>query len=74
MKGALKIRVTNGDVDVFLGDDLWLSADQSEEEEEMHRKFLITSGDDQYDPYAASASPPTISATQSAQQGDCISR
>uniref|UniRef100_A0A915DPS9 Uncharacterized protein n=1 Tax=Ditylenchus dipsaci TaxID=166011 RepID=A0A915DPS9_9BILA len=50
LKGALKVRVANGDVDVFLGEDLWLSAEKSEEEEEMHSKYPIMTGEDQFDP------------------------
>lgn len=50
LKGALKVRVSNGDVDVFLGDDLWLNAEQTDEEDEMHRKFRIMTSDDQYNP------------------------
>ncbi|KAH7725458.1 daf-18 protein [Aphelenchoides avenae] len=61
-KGALKVRVANGDVDVFIGDDMWISAEKWEENEEMHKKYPVMLGDDQYDPYCP-------------QQGkDCISR
>ena len=50
-KGALKVRVASGDVDVFLGDDMWLNGEQYEEEEELHRRYpLMAGGDDQYDP------------------------
>lgn len=37
-------------MDVFLGDDLWLNTEQSDDEDEMHKKFPIMIGDDQYNP------------------------
>lgn len=56
------MRVANGDVDVFIGDDMWISAEKWEENEEMHKKYPVMIGDDQYDSYCP-------------QQGrDCISR
>ncbi|KAI6238210.1 hypothetical protein M3Y99_00720000 [Aphelenchoides fujianensis] len=61
-KGALKLRVANGDVDVFIGDDLWISKETFEEEEAAHRKHPAMVGEDHYDP-----SNPTGS-------GDCVSR
>lgn len=51
-KDALKVCVTNGDVEVFSGSDLFLSNDQLDEEEEMHKKFPVMIGDDQFDPYS----------------------
>ncbi|KAI1732956.1 c2 domain of PTEN tumor-suppressor protein [Ditylenchus destructor] len=62
LKGALKVRVANGDVDVFLGDDMWLNTEKSEEDDEMHRKYPILSGEDQYDP------------SNPQSEKDCISR
>ncbi len=61
-KGALNVQVANGDVDVFLGDDLWLSEEKSEEEDEMYKRYPVMIGDDQYDP------------NRPAQGKDCISR
>ncbi|CAK5030557.1 unnamed protein product [Meloidogyne enterolobii] len=42
-KGALKVRVACGDVDVFLGSDMWLNAEQYEEEEELYKRFPLAS-------------------------------
>uniref|UniRef100_A0A914C1Y8 phosphatidylinositol-3,4,5-trisphosphate 3-phosphatase n=1 Tax=Acrobeloides nanus TaxID=290746 RepID=A0A914C1Y8_9BILA len=50
-KGALKVRVANGDVDVFVGEDLWLSSEKSDEDEELCKKYPVLTGEDQYDPY-----------------------
>lgn len=61
-KGALKLRVANGDVDVFIGDDLWISKDTYEEEEAAHRKHPAMIGEDHFDPSNSSAG------------GDCVSR
>ncbi|KAL3110153.1 hypothetical protein niasHT_015756 [Heterodera trifolii] len=49
-KGALKVRVAVGDVDVFLGNELWLDGEKYEEEEELHKRFPLMSGEDHYDP------------------------
>ncbi|KAI6180871.1 Phosphatidylinositol 3,4,5-trisphosphate 3-phosphatase and dual-specificity protein phosphatase PTEN [Aphelenchoides besseyi] len=61
-KGALKIRVANGDVDVFSGDDLWITKEMFEEEELSHKKFPVMAGDDHFNPNDPMGS------------GSCISR
>jgi hypothetical protein len=61
-KGALKVRVASGDVDVFLGDELRLDSDKCQREEEMHAQWPVMAGDDHYDPY------------QPREGHDCISR
>lgn len=50
MKGALRVRVTNSDICVFEGNDLWISSDMHDEEEQFHKRFPIMIGSDQYDP------------------------
>jgi phosphatidylinositol-3,4,5-trisphosphate 3-phosphatase/dual-specificity protein phosphatase PTEN len=49
-KGALKVRVANGDVDVFDGEDLWISNEMYDEEDRMHKKCPVMAGNDHYDP------------------------
>ena len=42
--------MANGDVPVFLGDDMRLASDVYDEDEQLHRQYANTIGDDQYDP------------------------
>ncbi|KAF7627171.1 Phosphatase tensin-type domain-containing protein [Meloidogyne graminicola] len=46
-KGALKVRVASGDVDVFLGNDMWINSEQYEEEEELYKRFPLTCVDEE---------------------------
>lgn len=47
----MKVRVALGDVEVFLGDDLSLDSDESDNEEEMRANYLQMKGDDHYNHY-----------------------
>uniref|UniRef100_A0A1I7XRN8 Phosphatase tensin-type domain-containing protein n=1 Tax=Heterorhabditis bacteriophora TaxID=37862 RepID=A0A1I7XRN8_HETBA len=49
-KGALNVRVANGDVDVFLGEDMWISNEEWTAEEELWSGNVVANGDDSYDP------------------------
>uniref|UniRef100_A0AC34Q2S3 Phosphatidylinositol-3,4,5-trisphosphate 3-phosphatase n=1 Tax=Panagrolaimus sp. JU765 TaxID=591449 RepID=A0AC34Q2S3_9BILA len=49
-RGALTLRVANGDVDVFHGLQLVLTNEQYEEDEQLWKKNPISCGEDSYDP------------------------
>lgn len=50
-RGALSLRVANGDVDVFLGDGIWITQDEGVNEEEEWKIAPLSRGDDSFDPY-----------------------
>uniref|UniRef100_A0A0N4Z354 Phosphatase tensin-type domain-containing protein n=1 Tax=Parastrongyloides trichosuri TaxID=131310 RepID=A0A0N4Z354_PARTI len=49
-KGELKIRVANGDIEVFCGKGLSFTNKKAEEEEEMWRMYGLSVGEDNYNP------------------------
>uniref|UniRef100_A0A7E4V1B7 Phosphatidylinositol-3,4,5-trisphosphate 3-phosphatase n=1 Tax=Panagrellus redivivus TaxID=6233 RepID=A0A7E4V1B7_PANRE len=51
-RGALSLRVANGDVDVFHGHDLLLTNEQYDEEDELWQRNPVAVGDDSYNPDA----------------------
>lgn len=60
-KDALKVCVTNGDVEVFSGANLFLNNNQLHEKEELHKKFPVMIGEDQFNPYSPQADKNCIS-------------
>ncbi|VDK44637.1 unnamed protein product [Anisakis simplex] len=49
--GAFRLRVANGDVDVFIPGPLKLSGKRFDEEEQIWKRFSCGVGEDQHDPY-----------------------
>jgi protein-tyrosine phosphatase len=50
-KGSISLRVANGDIDVFHGNELSLSSDDYDKEDELWQKYPNMIGEDSYDPY-----------------------
>lgn len=48
--GAFRLRVANGDVDVFIPGPLCLSGKRFDDEQEMWERFPYAVGEDQHDP------------------------
>lgn len=49
LKKGLAIRVVNGDVDVFLGDIIYLTKEEWEEEEDVWANGVISEGEDDWE-------------------------